>query len=77
MKINKCKVCKKPAEHYNPDYKDYFCIKHYVESMDKEGIEASLYHDYIQDEPKILRQIKKQHPDLYKKYPNPFKRNNL
>ena len=58
-------------------YEGYDTPKEYLENTDKEGIEAELFHDYIQDDVEVLKAIKKKWPDLYKKYPEPFKRNGL
>ena len=68
----KCKGCGKEAKY--TAFGTKYCVQHYVETTDKEGIEASLYHDYIQDDPELLEAIKNRYPDLYKKYPVPFAR---
>tara|TARA_Y100000310_G_scaffold213829_1_gene214843 strand:+ start:19001 stop:19216 length:216 start_codon:yes stop_codon:yes gene_type:complete len=65
----------KKEKYYNPDYKKYYdSAEEYVKSLDKESIEVSLSHDYINEGKEVMEVIKKLYSDLYKKYPAHFKR---
>ena len=62
-------------KYYNPDYGRYYeTAEEFVRSLDKEGIEAGLSRDYTSYDEAVMKSIKKLYPNLYKKYPLPFKR---
>jgi len=62
-------------KYYNPDYKKYYdSATEFVESLGKECIEATLFHDYANYDKEVMLAIKKKYPDFFKKYPKAFNR---